>query len=358
MKRLKDCDRWTDPWFFALPGWAKLCWDYMTDTCDHAGVYKVNIKMLAIISDKLDLTRAELDEMFGDRLVPVDPETVWIPKYILFHYGWPLGDNNCMRSAQAIMDREGLDITPYLPPGLKGSPTHGEGTPKGSPTLQKEKEQEKEKKGEKENKPRVPQPLANPTPTLDQGFPKGSIDWDDPGMDGHTKIRACAATLWEPWTTAKFRETAIESTPHYGKKDIDPLIEVVIKTQGDVSQIQERIPIYFKKTTWFDHQDKIHQNIVKQKFPTWGFNHVYDLLTPEKANDGAATVELVHCDHIDGTTFVWRKGVDPEPDWSKVVSRSDDDDFVTPEAEKPTKDHSQAADIKNMAETLGKKLRV
>jgi hypothetical protein len=45
-KRFSDSEKWEDPFFTNLTNEYKLAWIYLLDKCDHAGFYKVNLKIM------------------------------------------------------------------------------------------------------------------------------------------------------------------------------------------------------------------------------------------------------------------------------------------------------------------------
>ena len=45
-KRFTDTEKWKDEWYTELSSDYKIIWQYLLDTCDNAGIYKRNIKLL------------------------------------------------------------------------------------------------------------------------------------------------------------------------------------------------------------------------------------------------------------------------------------------------------------------------
>ena len=83
-KRLTDSNKWNDSWFTNLPMDIKLVWIYLLDTCDHAGVYKTNIRLLKFQTGS-ERTEEELIEFFKDRIY-ITGDKWFIPKFVLFQY--------------------------------------------------------------------------------------------------------------------------------------------------------------------------------------------------------------------------------------------------------------------------------
>ena len=83
-KRLTDSNKWNDSWFTNLPMDIKLVWIYLLDTCDHAGVYKTNIRLLKFQTGS-ERTEEELIEFFKERIY-ITGDKWFIPKFVLFQY--------------------------------------------------------------------------------------------------------------------------------------------------------------------------------------------------------------------------------------------------------------------------------
>jgi len=83
-KRLTDSTKWNDNWYSNLPMDIKLVWNYLLDTCDHAGVYKVNLKLLRFQTD-CERTETEIIEYLKERIY-IKGDKWFIPKFITFQY--------------------------------------------------------------------------------------------------------------------------------------------------------------------------------------------------------------------------------------------------------------------------------
>jgi hypothetical protein len=83
-KRLTDTTKWNDSWFTELPMDMKLVWIYILDTCDHAGVYKVNLKLLKFQTGT-EKTDTEIIEYLKERIY-IKSDKWFIPKFIMFQY--------------------------------------------------------------------------------------------------------------------------------------------------------------------------------------------------------------------------------------------------------------------------------
>jgi hypothetical protein len=141
-KRFTATDKWDDPWFFELENKYKLLWIYILDKCDHAGILKVNKKMMAFcVGGRIDWNRVR--ELFKNRIHYINNEKWFIPKFIEFQYGILKEESRPHQSVLNTLRNEGLyDI-------YKEFPIKNMELVKGIDTL-KDKEKEKDKVQEKD----------------------------------------------------------------------------------------------------------------------------------------------------------------------------------------------------------------
>lgn len=99
--RYTDTDIWKkQKWFKKLPVLYKLAWRYLTDCCDHAGIWKIDIPELQddLGEDIFDLKdfiihcNKDFDKKTGkgisrQRIVQFNEDHIWITGFILFQYG-------------------------------------------------------------------------------------------------------------------------------------------------------------------------------------------------------------------------------------------------------------------------------
>jgi hypothetical protein len=83
-KRLTDSEKWRDPWFKSLSGEAKLFWFFVLDTCDHAGIWKDQTDDFERLSG-FSLSKEDI-KLLSSRVLRLDDETFFIPKFVLFQY--------------------------------------------------------------------------------------------------------------------------------------------------------------------------------------------------------------------------------------------------------------------------------
>lgn len=100
-KRLTDSEKWQDPWFAELPQEDKLLWLYLLDACDHAGVWKVNVRFLNF-SLGSTYTLETITKALGSRVYRISSEYLLIEKYLQFQHPKGLSDTN--KPQKAAMD--------------------------------------------------------------------------------------------------------------------------------------------------------------------------------------------------------------------------------------------------------------
>lgn len=118
-KRFTDTQKWVDPWFMDLPSKYKLFWIYILDTCDHAGVWKVNFKVASFhVGEPFE--PSEVKRVLSGRIIETTDDYWFIQKFIDFQYGGVKQDA-VGKSVQKILKRHNLaGATKGLPRGLEG----------------------------------------------------------------------------------------------------------------------------------------------------------------------------------------------------------------------------------------------
>ena len=116
-KRWTNINIWCEEWFLGLPTKYKLLFNYIKDTCDHAGIWTPEKVLLELILNRIDSkTRAiDLDEALrlfnqGKERFIVLPDGRWyMPDFFVFQYGETLNmRNNCHRSCYEIYQANGV----------------------------------------------------------------------------------------------------------------------------------------------------------------------------------------------------------------------------------------------------------
>ena len=138
-KRFTDTTKWNDDWFFNLSNEQKLAWIYILDTCDHAGVWKKNIKLLNFHTGSC-FVEDNLKQVFSGKFIEIKDKW-FIPNFIKFQYGntFLTSKNNAVVSARELL----LDLR-FIQQDINGTLTLIKGLPNPTLTL-KEQEQEQDK---------------------------------------------------------------------------------------------------------------------------------------------------------------------------------------------------------------------
>jgi hypothetical protein len=113
-KRFTDTEKWKDEWFLELEPLMKILWLYILDSCDHAGVWKVNFK-LASYSIGTALDRQSALKALGDRIVVVSLDKWHVPKFITYQQkGFLNPSNNAHRGIINLLEYHKIQTSPYL----------------------------------------------------------------------------------------------------------------------------------------------------------------------------------------------------------------------------------------------------
>jgi hypothetical protein len=154
-KRFTETGKWADPWFQDLAPVHKCVWSYILDSCDTAGVWVVNARLLSF-QVGAQLTWEEIQAAMGDRLAEFVPGRVWVPKFIEFQYGALHPASKPHQKVISLL--KGYGLWEAYQAKIKG---YG----KGIDTLQEEEEdQDKEEEKEKEEERGLGR--TNPIPRL------------------------------------------------------------------------------------------------------------------------------------------------------------------------------------------------
>src|SRR5574343_458826 len=85
-KRFTETTKWQDKWFRKLEPKYKLLWYYILDNCDNAGIWEYDLELAEFFTGfQYDLPDTE--KLFADRIVKVNHNKWFIPKFIEFQYG-------------------------------------------------------------------------------------------------------------------------------------------------------------------------------------------------------------------------------------------------------------------------------
>jgi hypothetical protein len=84
-KRFTDSEKWNDAWFSDLPSKYKLFYLYLLDSCDHAGIWKVNFKIASFMIGE-PLEPSEVKRVLQGRVRFLNDEYWFVEKFIAFQY--------------------------------------------------------------------------------------------------------------------------------------------------------------------------------------------------------------------------------------------------------------------------------
>lgn len=96
-KRFTSTEIWAEDWYLEMPIEYKLFWYYMLSKCDHAGVYKVNLRSFCSLNEvKLGSTSQVLDYFNnGKKRIRVINETTWLVEdFFFYQYGTTFNEKN------------------------------------------------------------------------------------------------------------------------------------------------------------------------------------------------------------------------------------------------------------------------
>lgn len=107
-KRLTDSSKWDDPWFMDLPNEYKLAWLFILDRCDHAGIWKVNLKIMNFCIGHTIKADCFLTAC-NDRIILLGEDKWFIPKFISYQYGTFSDRCNAHKPVLSVLKKHGLE---------------------------------------------------------------------------------------------------------------------------------------------------------------------------------------------------------------------------------------------------------
>lgn len=113
-KRFSDTEIWSEDWFLEMPNEYKLFWFYMLSNCDHAGLFKVNLRSFrGLIEVNLTITEALKYFNNGKNRIRVLKEGLWfIEDFFVFQYGTTLNLNNRLHESVAeLLAKHKIELT-------------------------------------------------------------------------------------------------------------------------------------------------------------------------------------------------------------------------------------------------------
>lgn len=95
-KRFTATEIWNEDWFLDMPIEYKLFWYYMLANCDHAGLFKLNLRSFCGLNE-VKMTSNKALEYFntGKQRIRVVSESIWfIEDFFVYQYGVVFNWNN------------------------------------------------------------------------------------------------------------------------------------------------------------------------------------------------------------------------------------------------------------------------
>lgn len=113
-KRFSDTEIWSEDWFLEMPNEYKLFWFYMLSNCDHAGLFKVNLRSFSGLLE-VNLTTDCALKLFNsgkDRIRVINPSLWFIEDFFVYQYGTTFNTNNRLHeSIEKIYTKYGIELT-------------------------------------------------------------------------------------------------------------------------------------------------------------------------------------------------------------------------------------------------------
>lgn len=112
-KRFTSTELWNEDWFCIMPLDYKLFWYYMLSKCDHAGIYKVNVKIFNHIN-RAEINSNTAIEFFNEnkqRIRIINEQNWFIEDYFYYQYGSSFNiKNRVHESIYNIYKKYNIDV--------------------------------------------------------------------------------------------------------------------------------------------------------------------------------------------------------------------------------------------------------
>jgi hypothetical protein len=112
-KRFTSTEIWEEDWFLDMPNEYKLFWFYLLSSCDHAGLFKINLKSFcALNSVQIDSEKAfNYFNKGKDRIRKINGSLWLIEDFFYFQYGQNFNPNNRVHeSIKKAYDKYGVKL--------------------------------------------------------------------------------------------------------------------------------------------------------------------------------------------------------------------------------------------------------
>lgn len=86
-KRFTDTDKWKKAFIKSLPTEYKLLWIFLTDECDHSGIWHVEMDIVEVRLG-IKFKPEDIKRVFKEKIIEFDNgKKIFIPDFVLFQYG-------------------------------------------------------------------------------------------------------------------------------------------------------------------------------------------------------------------------------------------------------------------------------
>ncbi len=113
-KRFFATEIWEEDWFLEMPLEYKLFWFYMLAACDHAGLFKVNLRSFCGLNEVKLSSKTALEHFNNGKIrIRVVSESIWlIEDFFVFQYGPGFNPNNRMHeSIENLYVKNKIELT-------------------------------------------------------------------------------------------------------------------------------------------------------------------------------------------------------------------------------------------------------
>ncbi len=83
--RFTDSEKWGDPWFRKLPPWGKILWEFLCDSCDICGVWRVDTELSETLIG-MPIPWGEVGSRFEGRIRVLSADKWLLLKYVSFQF--------------------------------------------------------------------------------------------------------------------------------------------------------------------------------------------------------------------------------------------------------------------------------
>jgi len=113
-KRFSSTEIWEEDWFLSMPTEYKLFWFYMLSNCDHAGLFKVNLRSFCGLNE-VNVSSNIAIELFnnGKDRIRVVSSSIWLVEdFFVFQYGPTFNPTNRVHeSIELLYKKHGIEMT-------------------------------------------------------------------------------------------------------------------------------------------------------------------------------------------------------------------------------------------------------